>query len=43
MVLALAFAGVAWAAGNAGVWVVTVAAVALAAWMGSLTFQMWRR
>jgi Flp pilus assembly protein TadB len=42
-VLALGFAGVAWAAGNAGVWVVAVAAAALAVWMATLTAQMWRR
>ena len=43
LVLALGFAGVAWAAANAGVWAVTVAAAVLASWLGTLTVQMWRR
>ena len=43
LVLGLGFAGVAWAAGIAHVWVVVAAAVALALWMWSLAFQMLRR
>ncbi len=43
VLLALGFAGVAWAAANAGVWVIVVAAGALAAWLGSLALQTLRR
>jgi hypothetical protein len=41
--LAVGFAGVAWAAGTAHVWVVVAAAGALALWMASLAAQMLRR
>ena len=41
--LAAMFAGVAWAAGNAGVWVITAAGAVLALWMGSLAAQTLRR
>lgn len=43
LLITVAFAGIAWTAGNAGVWVITAAAAALAAWMGSLAWQMLRR
>ena len=49
LVLALGFAGVAWAAGvaaaggNDRVWVVTAASAALAFWMASLALAMLRR
>jgi Flp pilus assembly protein TadB len=43
LLIAVAFAGIAWTAGNAGVWVVAAAAAALAAWMASLAWQMLRR
>jgi len=43
VLLALGFAGVAWAAANAGVWVIVAAAGALAAWLGSLALQTLRR
>jgi TRAP-type mannitol/chloroaromatic compound transport system permease large subunit len=42
-VLAVMFAGVAWAAAQASVWAITAAAVVLALWMGSLAVQMVRR
>ncbi len=42
-VLALGFAGVAVAGATAGVWVVAVAALALAAWLGSLARQSLKR
>ena len=41
--LALAFAGIAVAAGTAGQWVVAVAAAALALWMGGLALRALRR
>jgi hypothetical protein len=43
LLLAVMFAGVAWAAGVAHVWVIAVAAGALALWMAQLTWQMLRR
>jgi hypothetical protein len=43
LVLAIAFAGVAWAAGHAGVWPIVAAAGILALWMASLAAQMLRR
>jgi hypothetical protein len=42
-VLALVFAGFAYAAGLAHVWVITVAAAVLALWMAQLAWQMARR
>ncbi len=42
-VLALGFAGVAAAAAKASVWVVAVAGLALAAWLGSLARQSLKR
>ena len=43
LVLAVAFAGFAWAAGAAHVWVIAAAAGVLAAWMASLAWQQLRR
>ena len=43
LLLAVAFAGVAWAAANAGVWVVVAAAGVLAVWLASLALQTLRR
>jgi hypothetical protein len=43
LVLALAFAGVAWAAGAAHQWVITAAAAALGLWLGSLAVTTLRR
>ncbi len=42
LLIAVAFVGIAWTAGNAHVWAITAAAGALAAWMGSLAWQMLR-
>jgi formate hydrogenlyase subunit 3/multisubunit Na+/H+ antiporter MnhD subunit len=42
-VLALAFAGIAVAAGGAGKWVIAVAAAALAVWMGGSALRGLRR
>ena len=41
--LAILFGGVAWAAGVAHVWVIAVAAAALALWMVSLSWPLLRR
>jgi len=43
LLLFLAFAGVAYAAAAAGVWVIAAAAALLALWLGSLAWQMLRR
>jgi hypothetical protein len=43
LVLTLVFAGVAWAAGAAHVWVIALAAAVLALWMASLAWQQLRR
>ena len=43
LLLAIGFAGVAWAAANAGVWVIVVAAGVIAAWLASLALQTLRR
>jgi hypothetical protein len=43
LLLAVMFAGFAWAAGVAHVWVIAVAAGVLALWMAQLTWQMLRR
>jgi formate hydrogenlyase subunit 3/multisubunit Na+/H+ antiporter MnhD subunit len=43
LLIALAFAGIAWTAGIAHKWPIAVAAAALAAWMGTLAWQMLRR
>ena len=42
-VLTLAFAGIAVAAAVAGRWVITVAAAAIAAWLGSFAWAALRR
>ena len=42
-VLALGFAGFAWTAGVAHVWVIAIAGGVLALWMLQLTWQMLRR
>jgi hypothetical protein len=42
-VLALAFAGIAAAAGAAGQWVILVASAALAVWMAGLALRALRR
>jgi hypothetical protein len=39
LALTLMFAGFAWAAAVAGVWVIVAAAAGLALWMASLTWQ----
>jgi hypothetical protein len=39
LLLALAFAGIAWAAGVAGEWIIVAAAAAIALWLGSLAFR----
>ncbi len=36
--LTVAFAGIAWAAGDAGVWVIALASGVIAAWLGTLAF-----
>ena len=41
--LAVAFAGIAYAAGVAHQWVITAAAAPIALWLASLTRQMLRR
>ena len=41
--LAACFAGLALAAARAGQWVITIAAIALAAWLGNLSFHIFRR
>ncbi|HEY6031920.1 MAG TPA: hypothetical protein VIU44_15220 [Gaiellaceae bacterium] len=43
LLLCLMFAGIAYAAGVAGQWVIVAAAAALALWMASLSVQMLRR
>jgi hypothetical protein len=43
VVLALAFAGIAVAAGTAGQWVILVAAAALALWMAGLALRALRQ
>ena len=41
--ITLAFAGIALSSALAGRWVITIAAAALSAWMGSLAFAALRR
>ncbi len=43
LVLALGFGGIALSAGRAGVWVISVAAVALGGWMATMSFRLLRR
>jgi hypothetical protein len=43
LVLALGFGGIALAAGRAGVWVISLAAVALSGWMVTMSFRLFRR
>ena len=42
LLIAISFAGVAYAAAGAEVWVVAVAAAVLAIWLGSLAFRFLR-
>jgi hypothetical protein len=42
-VLALGFAGIALAAGREGIWVISLAAAALAGWMVTMSFRLLRR
>ena len=42
LVLAVGFAGIALAAGREGIWVIAVAAAALAGWMGTTSFRLLR-
>ena len=41
--LALGFGGIALAAGREGVWVISLAAAALAGWMATMSFRLLRR
>jgi len=43
LVLALGFGGIALAAGREGVWVISVAAAALAGWMATMSLKLLRR
>jgi len=42
VLLALAFGGIAWAAGAAGQWIILVAAAAIGLWLGSLAVRLLR-
>ena len=43
LVLALGFGGIALAAGGEGVWVISLAAAALAGWMATMSLKLLRR
>jgi hypothetical protein len=43
LALGLGFAGIGYAAGRAGVWVIALSAVALGAWMLSMSLRLLKR